>query len=704
MKLSICMMVKDEETNLERCLTSLNNIVNSIDSEIIIVDTGSKDNTVEIAKKYTDKIYFHLWNNNFSEMRNISIKYAKGEWILIIDADEEVRNSDELVGFLKSKDSDKFNTIIVTVNNIVDMNNRYADTLLKSTRLFRRSLDFKYVGAVHNQPVFKKPIVEVKTVFDHYGYITTDKELMKKKFERTWKLLESELEKEPDNIYNRSQLSVTYGMHGDHEKGLEEILKAYDVLKNKALDETINYIYVYNRLATAYYTNNKFEETEEICKKAVKIDSENIDLYYFLAKSQYLLNKYDDSIKNYSKYFELIYSYYNNTKVTDIIALVYTINRQPEAHFDMFKMYTHLDNMERAIEHIEFVDDIRIIISVYNEVVKCYFKIKKYKELLDYFDRLKISQFDSLEITFLSAIEEEMKLINVDERINLYDKLCCYGNENYSLLNSIRSDYFNKANMDEGKINKLINNIDLNECFDYYGDVFYYLISLKKPIQNLFLKMSESNIEAYFKYIKESYNDLYDKIEEYVSVYEKNQEFKDLKTNKILSRILLSSESLNDDTYLLVFKRYINYGVNYIVNIYNEGFLQNEFIYDVKNDEEIFFLYMYKAEILFKGNELEHIKYLRKALEKVPMMKKGIGLLLNEMKEKESFESIEMKELKIQLKNNIRNFIKSGNIDVAESLIKEYESIVSNDMEIVLFKSEISIERLREKSNSNYKM
>jgi glycosyltransferase involved in cell wall biosynthesis len=83
MKLSICMIIKDEETNLERCLSSLIPLMNKIESELIIVDTGSTDKSPEIAKKYTDKVYFHEWNNNFYDMRNISIGYAKGEWVFI---------------------------------------------------------------------------------------------------------------------------------------------------------------------------------------------------------------------------------------------------------------------------------------------------------------------------------------------------------------------------------------------------------------------------------------------------------------------------------------------------------------------------------------------------------------------------------------------------------------------------------------------
>ena len=73
MLLSIVMMVKNEERYLDKTLNALNDLRKDIDTELIILDTGSTDNTVEIAKKYTDKVYFEKWNDNFADIRNISI-------------------------------------------------------------------------------------------------------------------------------------------------------------------------------------------------------------------------------------------------------------------------------------------------------------------------------------------------------------------------------------------------------------------------------------------------------------------------------------------------------------------------------------------------------------------------------------------------------------------------------------------------------
>ncbi|MDF2952174.1 MAG: hypothetical protein K0S18_1757, partial [Anaerocolumna sp.] len=86
--ITACIIVKNEETVLARCLDSLQYIV----EEIIIVDTGSEDGTKEIARGYTDKIYDFNWTNDFAAARNFSISKATNEFILVLDADEYIEN------------------------------------------------------------------------------------------------------------------------------------------------------------------------------------------------------------------------------------------------------------------------------------------------------------------------------------------------------------------------------------------------------------------------------------------------------------------------------------------------------------------------------------------------------------------------------------------------------------------------------------
>jgi glycosyltransferase involved in cell wall biosynthesis len=84
MKISACLIVKDEERHLDRCLSSLQGIVD----EIVVVDTGSTDGTLEIAQSHGAVIGSFDWCDDFSAARNASLDLATGDWVLWIDADE----------------------------------------------------------------------------------------------------------------------------------------------------------------------------------------------------------------------------------------------------------------------------------------------------------------------------------------------------------------------------------------------------------------------------------------------------------------------------------------------------------------------------------------------------------------------------------------------------------------------------------------
>ena len=88
--ISVCIIAKNEEANIERCLSSLA----PYGFEIVVVDTGSTDRTKEIAAKYTDRIFDFEWTDNFSEARNYSLRMASNNWIFMMDCDEWIDSID----------------------------------------------------------------------------------------------------------------------------------------------------------------------------------------------------------------------------------------------------------------------------------------------------------------------------------------------------------------------------------------------------------------------------------------------------------------------------------------------------------------------------------------------------------------------------------------------------------------------------------
>ncbi|MDE7084411.1 MAG: glycosyltransferase family 2 protein, partial [Clostridia bacterium] len=142
MTLSVCMIVKNEEQTLARCL----NCVTPFADEIIVVDTGSTDGTADIARSFTDKVFFFEWCDDFSAARNFSFSKAESDLVMWLDADDVItpENAKKISAL---KDGGGFDAAYLKYAAAFD-----GDTptfVYFRERIFRRALDFKWEGAVH---------------------------------------------------------------------------------------------------------------------------------------------------------------------------------------------------------------------------------------------------------------------------------------------------------------------------------------------------------------------------------------------------------------------------------------------------------------------------------------------------------------------------------------------------------------------------
>jgi glycosyltransferase involved in cell wall biosynthesis len=227
-EISLCMIVKNEEEYLPKCLESVKDIVD----EIIIVDTGSTDKTVEIAKEYGARVYYYKWNNNFSEARNVSLKYATKDWILILDADDELRveYKDNFKLLLNTQLDENAVYYFETLNyygNKIDDN---CITVNLNPRMFKNGQDIHYEGEIHNQlayPHNKYDAVCPSVKIHHYGYLNKSIKV-KDKRNRNISILSELIKKEPNNKFNYFNLGNEYTALGDAKKALEYYYKAYE--------------------------------------------------------------------------------------------------------------------------------------------------------------------------------------------------------------------------------------------------------------------------------------------------------------------------------------------------------------------------------------------------------------------------------------------------------------------------------------------
>ena len=235
--LSVCIIAKDEEKNIERCLKCLE----PYGFDIIVVDTGSHDQTKAIAGRYTDKVYDFSWINDFSAARNFAVSKAAHDIILSLDCDEFIEKFDleQLQHFLV-KQPDAVGRICI--KNVTHKNGVRQETKEWVSRIFSRKR-FTYTGRIHEQITEKRGenyyTYQAPVVVEHVGYDLLGEEL-EKKTKRNIELLKQELSEADEAYvpYILYQLGKSYYMAGDFNKAVDYFSKglSYD------LDTNLEYV------------------------------------------------------------------------------------------------------------------------------------------------------------------------------------------------------------------------------------------------------------------------------------------------------------------------------------------------------------------------------------------------------------------------------------------------------------------------------
>jgi glycosyltransferase involved in cell wall biosynthesis len=240
--LSLCMIVRDEEEMLPRCLGA---IADAVD-EIVIVDTGSSDRTIEIARSFDAKVIEREWTGSFSDARNASFDAATGDWVMYLDADEVlVREDIEKLRALTGRTWREAFYLLET--NYTGEEIDGTAMTHNALRVFRNRPEYRFEGRLHEQigqnlPGYLPERLEHTTVrVEHYGYLGTVRSA-KDKSKRNIELLLAQKAESPPNAFLHFNLGSEYAAINDAPAALAEFERSWAMLQDN--DEALGYEFV----------------------------------------------------------------------------------------------------------------------------------------------------------------------------------------------------------------------------------------------------------------------------------------------------------------------------------------------------------------------------------------------------------------------------------------------------------------------------
>ncbi|HEY2869167.1 MAG TPA: glycosyltransferase [Gaiellales bacterium] len=237
--ISLCMIVKDEEEMLPGCLEPLQGVVD----EMIVVDTGSSDRTVEIAESFGAKVVSFPWNGSFADARNASIEAACGDWLIYLDADEhmEAQDARHLRALLGRTWREGFYLVETNYTGGSDAGSAVTHMAL---RVWRNRPRYRFSGRIHEQKTHTMPTYlperfeTTRIRVRHYGYLN-QRIASRDKSRRNIQLLEQEAQESrtPFTDYN---LGSEYLVLADHAAARTHLDRSWEALREQGL-ESVGY-------------------------------------------------------------------------------------------------------------------------------------------------------------------------------------------------------------------------------------------------------------------------------------------------------------------------------------------------------------------------------------------------------------------------------------------------------------------------------
>lgn len=281
--LSISMLVSNNRRDtIEKCMESLVPLRKAVPSELVIVDTGCTDGSVEIAGTYADKVVEFTWCRDFSAARNAGLRECTGEWFLYLDDDEWFEDVSELIAFFKGEEKEHCDALWYIQRNYDDFSGKtFVDTYVG--RVVKLTPQTRFCGKIHEwlEPL-PKMIKQTRVFVHHYGYVYKSEEDKRKHFLRNLTLEEEAVKENPGDIRMCCQLVQEYRAAKRYKDARELLLQT---LANTTYDRTNSFVqYLLVTLPKIYREEEAYaaalEELERLEREPELLHQTRLTLFY----------------------------------------------------------------------------------------------------------------------------------------------------------------------------------------------------------------------------------------------------------------------------------------------------------------------------------------------------------------------------------------------------------------------------------------
>lgn len=341
-KVSLVLIVKNESRCIDRCLSSFRDYVD----EIILIDTGSTDDTVLKAEQYGVLTYHIEWQNDFSFARNFALDQSSGDWNVVVDADEWLIKGGEALQELKAKDPEYVG--IIAIENQFENSGRIQQSQFSLPRVLPSTV--RYVGKIHEQPKHQLLTQRLDIILGHDGYL--GKQQIQKRG-RNEQILRAELANAPEDAYLNYQLGKDLAI----QEKFQESIAFLENAKSRSSSQMIWRHDLILRLLFSYKKEKKFSEGFDLIANEEQHFTHSPDFYFCcgdfcIDAALYLPDHSQTLIPMIESYFLKARAVGDNSQIDDRV-----VGRGSFlAAYNLYAFYSSTGRDELAIQYLKLYE------------------------------------------------------------------------------------------------------------------------------------------------------------------------------------------------------------------------------------------------------------------------------------------------------------------------------------------------------------